>query len=104
MSDRLALTIALELDDEQLAAIAERVAELLAPMGTNGAASPWLSMSEAADYLGVSERSLQRWLKRGRVRSTRLGRRRLLHRDDLDGLAAAGEGTAPTVPPRRRTS
>ena len=44
----------------------------------------WLSVAEAAVYLGVSERSVGRLLERGRIRSTYLGRRRLLHREDLD--------------------
>jgi excisionase family DNA binding protein len=66
--------------------------------------SPWLSIQEAAGYLRTSERTIQRLVKRGRLRSTTLGRRRLLHRDDLDTFvrATTGEGTAPTVPPRRR--
>jgi len=63
--------------------------------------SPWLSIAEAADYLRVSERKLARLIESGRVRSSTIGRRRLLHRDDLD-RAATGEGTAPTVPPRHR--
>jgi excisionase family DNA binding protein len=48
-------------------------------------------------------RTVGRRVAKGRVRSTTIGRRRLLHRDDLDALAAAGEETAPTAPPRRRT-
>ena len=63
--------------------------------------SPWLSLAEAADYLRMSERTIQRLVGRGRVRSATIGRRRLVHRDDLD-KAAAGEETAPTAPPRRR--
>ena len=71
----------------------------------NGASSPWLSIAESAGYLRISERKLERLIAGGRLRSTTIGRRRLLHRDDLDALAAAtGEGTAPTVPPRRRAA
>jgi excisionase family DNA binding protein len=64
----------------------------------------WLSREEAAEYLGVSLRTLERSLARGRVHSTTIGRRRLLHRDDLDAFAraAAREDVAPTTPPRRR--
>ncbi len=67
--------------------------------------SPWLSQSEAAEYLRISERTLQRHVRRERIRpSTSLGRP-LFHRDQLDALAhaATGEDVAPTTPPRRRS-
>src|SRR5580658_653737 len=55
----------------------------------NAASSPWCSVAESATYLRVSERKLERLIAGGRLRSTTIGRRRLLHRDDLDALAAA---------------
>jgi excisionase family DNA binding protein len=100
VNDRLLIEVPAELVD----AIAERVkAELLAEL-RGQAGSPWLSERDAAAYLGVSERTLQRRVARGRLRSTTLGRRRLFHRDDLDALpeTATGEETAPTAPSRRR--
>ena len=105
MSDPLALT----LPPESLEAIAERAAELvLQRLGDeNGsAASPWLSVGEAAEYLRTSERTLQRLVGRERIRSSTIGRRRLFHRDDLDQLARAAtrEDAAPTTPPRRRAA
>ena len=69
---------ALLLDEEQDAAMASN--------------SPWLALDEAAAYLRVSERTLERRIEKGRVRSTTIGRRRLLHRDDLDALAQNGGG------------
>jgi excisionase family DNA binding protein len=68
------------------------------------AESPWLALDEAAAYLSVSERTLERRIAAGRLRSTTIGRRRLLHRDDLNALAKNGDGggIAPTTPPRRR--
>jgi excisionase family DNA binding protein len=83
---------------------AELRALLLPDQGTESE-PPWLGIDEAAAYLRVSERTLERRIKKGHLRSTTIGRRRLLHRDDLDALAkaAAGEGVAPTTPPRRRT-
>jgi excisionase family DNA binding protein len=71
--------------------ISERVEEALAShvTVTNGA-SPWLSVADAAGYLGVSERSVGRLLDRGRIRSSYIGRRRLLHRDDLDAYLRGG--------------
>jgi excisionase family DNA binding protein len=86
------------------AEIDRRVRAAIAEFDGRSDGSPWLSEAEAADHLRVSKRTVQRLVARGRVRSTTIGRRRLLHRDDLDALAAAGEGTAPTVPPRRRRS
>jgi excisionase family DNA binding protein len=65
------------------------------------AGSPWYAEAEAARYLRISERTLQRLSAKERVRSTAVGRRRLYHRDELNRLAA-GEETAPTAPPRRR--
>ena len=70
--------------------IAERVAELRPE--SNGHGSPWLSLADSAAYLSVSERTLERAIARGRLRTSTVGRRRLVHRDDLDAYArAAGE-------------
>ena len=65
--------------------------------------SPWLSIDEAADYLRTSSRTIERGIAKGRLRSSTLGRRRLLHRDDLDAFAREGDGggVAPAAPPRR---
>jgi excisionase family DNA binding protein len=73
---------------------------LVAPTAAD--ASPWLSIAESAVYLRVSERKVHRMIKDGRIRSTTIGRRRLLHRDHLDEYATTGEEVAPTTPPRRR--
>jgi excisionase family DNA binding protein len=84
--------------------LAELRALLLDEEPAEGMASPWLALDEAAAYLRVSERTLERRIKSGRLRSTTIGRRRLLHRDDLDAVAraTAGEDVAPTTSPRRR--
>jgi excisionase family DNA binding protein len=73
------------------ALIAERIeAAFAARAHSNG--TPWLSLRDAAEYLAVSERTLERAIAKGRLRSSALGRRRILHRDDLDAYArAAGE-------------
>lgn len=87
-----------ELVDERVQARLELLEE------ETGRGSPWLSIEEAADYLRVSPRTLERQLDHGRVRSTSIGRRRLFHRDDLDLLARAAtrEDVTPATPPRRR--
>ena len=87
------------------ALVAEMVrVELAESVSEEGARSPWFSIAEAAEYLRTSERTIERAIARERLRSTTFGRRRLMHRDNLDALvgAATGEGVAPTTPPRRR--
>jgi excisionase family DNA binding protein len=81
----------------------ERVAAALEP-ATDGSGSPWLDVDQAAEYLRVSTRTVERRVAGGRVRSTTIGRRRLFHRDDLDELAGAAtrEDVTPATPPRRR--
>ncbi len=66
-----------------------RVQEL--EQGETPPRSPWLSIAEAADYLRTSERTVHRLVNRNRVRSTTIGRRRLLHRHDLDAYLG-GDG------------
>lgn len=85
------------------ALVAEEVARQLATLELAGhdRGSPWLSLAEAADYLRVSERQVQRLVARGKVNSTTVGRRRLVRRGDLD-KAATGEEAGATAPSRRR--
>ncbi|HXH35253.1 MAG TPA: helix-turn-helix domain-containing protein [Plantibacter sp.] len=94
--DRLASTLAPELLAALEQLVDERVGQELERRLADGAhpaqsGSPWLSIAEAAGYLGTSERTVQRLVKRGRVRSSTIGRRRLLHRDDLDNAATREE-------------
>jgi excisionase family DNA binding protein len=101
--DRLLASLSPELVDAIEQLITDRVQAALETQG-RGSSSPWLSLEEAAAYLRVSERTLERQLARGRLRSTTLGRRRLLHRDRLDEFAKSGDegGVTPATPPRRR--
>ena len=99
----MSLGARIELPNGALEALAQRAADIvierLRDEHPNG--SPWLSMAEAAEYLRVSKRQVQRLVSDDRVRSSFVGRRRLLHRDDLD-KAATGEDVAPTTSPHRR--
>jgi excisionase family DNA binding protein len=81
--------------------VEERVQERLQLFTGVSSSSPWLSVDEAAEYLGVSSRSIERMIAKKRLRSHPVGRRRLLHRDELD-KAATGEDVAPTTPARRQ--
>jgi excisionase family DNA binding protein len=67
-----------------------RIEETLAARGGENGGSPWLTVGEAGENLRVSERQVHRLLTRGRIRSTCIGRRRLLHRDDLDSFLRGG--------------
>ena len=97
--ERLLTALSPELVDAILELVDERAA---AAARKDEKASPWLSIPEAAEYLRTSERTVERLVARGRVRSTTIGRRRLFRREDLDALAATGEDVAPTTPSRRR--
>lgn len=87
--DRLAAVLApdvLAALDEWIAERVASAAELVPPL------SPWLSAEDAAGYVGVSKRTIERAQARGRLRSAEVGRRRVYHRDDLDAwIRASGE-------------
>jgi excisionase family DNA binding protein len=72
--------------------VADEVARQLEHRNSHVDGSPWLSRKEGAAYLGISERTLDRMIKRGNVRSKPIGRRRLFHRDDLDAVASGRGG------------
>jgi excisionase family DNA binding protein len=46
--------------------------------------SPWLTLSEAAEYSRLSVRSLRRLIHTGRLRRCGLAKAILIHRDHLD--------------------
>jgi excisionase family DNA binding protein len=103
--EALVTELRIDLPPELVERLAERAAELvLARLSEEAAGSPWLTVDEAAEYARLSTRTLERLLARGRLRSASVGRRRLLHRDELDRYlqAATREDVAPTTPPRRR--
>ncbi len=103
MIDTPRARLARALAPEVVAALVQLVDERVAAASASAdGGSPWLSLDEAAAYLRLSQRTLERRIAKGRVRSTTVGRRRLLHRDDLDALAATGEEVAPATPSRRR--
>jgi excisionase family DNA binding protein len=74
-------------------AIAERAAEnVLERTHAEPTSSPLLSVRDGAPYLGVSERTVERAIARGRLRSSAVGSRRLLHRDDLAAFVRRATG------------
>jgi excisionase family DNA binding protein len=100
--ERLEAALAAHVVDAVDELVRERVAAEVAAM--TPASTPWLSIREAATYIGVSERTLERDLRNGRLRSSVVGRRRLLHRDDLDAYVRGDGGgrsaNHATPPPR----
>ena len=62
---------------------------------------PNLSVGEAADFLGVSVRTVYLLLADGRLRSAKLGRRRLIPRSEVERLNGelldAGQAAPPAV-------
>lgn len=67
------------LDEYVRERIEERLAEL--PDG-----KPWLNVREAAVYVGVHPRTIERRIESGKLRVTGFGRRRIVRRDDLDAM------------------
>ena len=62
----------------------------------------WLTLADAADYLSISQRTLERLIAKGEIRSAPVERRRIVKRDWLDEYATAREEVARTTPQRRR--
>lgn len=48
---------------------------------------PWLTLEAAAKYLDVSERTLLRWIKSGKLKPTKVGREYRIKPDDLKKIA-----------------
>ena len=53
-----------------------------------------VTVTEAAETLGMSPWTLRRWISNRQIRSFKLGRRRMLAQADLDALISAGERPA----------
>lgn len=51
--------------------------------------SGWLNKIQAAEYLGVSERWIDRRIERGEIPFHKFGKLIRFHRDDLDDVIAA---------------
>lgn len=51
------------------------------------AASPiWLTVEQAIGYSGIKRNALYRLIHEGRIRSTKVGERRLIYRESLEKL------------------
>jgi len=81
------LAFTIELSGEQLDAIAERVAGLLADSQPTPA--EWLNANDAAQHLACSRDRLYDLVQLGKLEPRRDGRRLLFRRSDLDAYIEA---------------
>jgi excisionase family DNA binding protein len=66
-------------------------------MDTN-TTSPYLTLDEAAAYIGVHPWTLRRWINEGRLRAYRVGKRLLrIRRSDVDALLTELPAASPRV-------
>lgn len=85
----IAAALLAELDDQALDRLAELLAPRLAHRLTPEAASPWLDVAEAAEYLRCKPQRVYDLVHAGTLKPQRDGRRLLFHRDALDGHLAS---------------
>jgi excisionase family DNA binding protein len=93
--------LSLILPDELFERIAERAAAIAADMlGRTAPASPYLTVSEAADYLRSKPQRVYDLLSAGQLSRYKDGRRVLVSRAELDNYLAAGGSNrvAPALP------
>ncbi len=89
MSGQTTRALQVAVPDELLEALAVRVAELLAPVLATPAASPWMDVAEAAEYLRCKPKRIYDLISQRRIPVHRDGGRVLLRRDELDAHLAA---------------
>lgn len=73
--------------DEIRTIVREELRAALADLPTGPAI---LTVEQAAGLAGVSEKTLCSWIKRGRLKASRPGRRYQITRSDLDACMTAG--------------
>jgi excisionase family DNA binding protein len=82
------LDLTVTLTDDQLEAIAHRVAELLADRRASEPAPELLTVSQAAELAGVTRKTIANWLSAGRLRRHGVARRPWVSRVELEALLA----------------
>lgn len=60
----------------------------LSPVSQSDMMSDWVSIQKAASLCDVSERTITRWIKRGRIMSDKRGQRRLVCRSSVEYLSS----------------
>lgn len=94
------LTLTVDLPEQLLDHLSERIAQLLAAQVSTAPPSPWLTLAAAAEYLGCSRDRLYKLTAAKAVpfRRRQGGQGILFHRDELDAwveTAYEPDGCAP---------
>jgi excisionase family DNA binding protein len=84
------MSLSLDLPDELVETIAERAADLVAAREAPTAASPWLSVEQAAEYLAAPTSRLYRLVHMRRIPFEKEGARLLFNRVELDAWIREG--------------
>lgn len=63
-----------------------------------------LTVPQAAERTGRNPETIRRWIRAGRLRSTKVGTQHLIEERDLDTAAHAGSEMLPLPPSLRRTA
>ena len=83
----------LEIPDEVVSRLAELVAARITP--TDAPGSPWMTATQAAEYLACSTSRVRTLTLTGDLPHHRDGRRPLYHRAELDAYVRAGGARCP---------
>jgi excisionase family DNA binding protein len=87
---RIVTGLRIDLPDELVEAIAQRVAAILADRVPASSASPWLyGAKAAAEYLGWPVGKVEKLQAAGAIPHRRTGRRYVYHRAELDQFASS---------------
>jgi excisionase family DNA binding protein len=89
MSSAVASALLAELDDAALAALADRLAPLLAGHQTVSQPDPWLTVDQAAAYLACRRQRVYNLVSQRRLRHAKDGSRVLFRRQWLDDYIEA---------------
>ena len=90
MARRPVPSLRLDLPDELLDELVGRVADELERRGVSARASRWLTLDEAAAYIGARPQRIYDLRSSGRLRRTGDGGRVLVDRRELDALIERG--------------
>jgi hypothetical protein len=96
------VSLRLELDDDALDVIVERLAERLRAE-PRGIASPWMNFEALVEYTQIPEGTLRKLTASGSVPGHSSGRAKIYHRDEVDE-ALLGYSRRAQSPQLRRVS
>ncbi len=80
--------------DDLLALVKRALAEVLAERGAERPPRRFLTVKTVSDELGVSERTVRRWVRTGALRTMPLGRQHRIERAELERFQRERSGGA----------